>query len=255
MHSILEPGQFDRPALGPRLGTLERGPRFPISGAPAWQSNRTPTGARALDIPIPEVHGTLKKVHLVGVFALMEGREPEPIGTIGAHVMLLQNDRIAYRHDLQRERHYDDASCLEPRKTIAGDGSSIETVGRVDLVDRPVRIDVMTLDLDQISADTLRFRELGTAATFHIHDVFFEFEPAAGCPFRASSGRVPLSEVGTIIRIGDRVKFTAAVDQLEEGLMTAQDLDEARSLALTFMAVASVALLEMGASQIGRAHV
>jgi AraC-like DNA-binding protein len=56
-------------------------------------------------------------------------------------------------------------------------------------------------------------------------------------------------ELASIVRVGDRVKFGKATQQLEKAILAAQDLDEARGEALTFLAVLTAATLELGGSR------
>lgn len=70
-----------------------------------------------------------------------------------------------------------------------------------------------------------------------------------GCPFHADHGGVALSEIGGIVRCGDRVRMAKALEQLESSLLATIDLDEARGEALTFIAIVTAATLEMGGSR------
>ncbi len=70
-----------------------------------------------------------------------------------------------------------------------------------------------------------------------------------GCPFHADHGGVALSEIGGIVRCGDRVRMARALDQLERSLLLTEDLDEARGEALTFLAMVTAATMEMGGSR------
>lgn len=72
---------------------------------------------------------------------------------------------------------------------------------------------------------------------------------SAGCPFHSEHGGIALSELGAIVRLRDRVKFRKAMDQLEQAIFKTEDLDEAKGEALTFIAVATAATLEIGASR------
>lgn len=67
------------------------------------------------------------------------------------------------------------------------------------------------------------------------------------CPFHSDSGGIALSELPLIVRVGDRLRIARAVEQVEASVMTARDLDEARGMVLTFLAVLSAATLESGA--------
>lgn len=260
MRSIIEAGQFARPENGTRLcvplavpSTLEGIRDLPLTKEPAWQSNgglhNHPLRSLpfVLDVPVPKVSGRLIRIHLVGIFAHIPEDSVENPGSVGAQVQLIKDDRAVFRHDLVRSRHYCEASDLEPRYRLNGDGTSVETLGSVATVHGPRRVDLLTLDVEPTDADAFRFRDTGSAASFLIFDVFFEFEAVPVCPFKGSSGGVPLAEVGAVVRIADRVKFNRAIRQLEDGIIATTDLDEARSMALTFMAVVSAALLEMGA--------
>lgn len=70
---------------------------------------------------------------------------------------------------------------------------------------------------------------------------------AHGCPFHSAQGGVSLSEIPGIVRCGDRVRFERALQQLEKGLLVTTDLDEVRGQALTFIAMATAATMELGA--------
>jgi AraC-like DNA-binding protein len=72
---------------------------------------------------------------------------------------------------------------------------------------------------------------------------------SAVCPFHSEHGGIALSEIGAIVRLRDRVKFRKAIDQLEKAILQTKELDEAKGEALTFIAVATAATLEIGASR------
>ena len=72
---------------------------------------------------------------------------------------------------------------------------------------------------------------------------------AAGCPFHSEHGGIALAELGAIVRLRDRVKYRKALQQLEEAILRTEDLDEAKGEALTFIAVATAATLEIGAAR------
>jgi AraC-like DNA-binding protein len=74
-------------------------------------------------------------------------------------------------------------------------------------------------------------------------------EVKAECPFRGHGRRVGLDEIGSILRLRDRGRFDVALRQLDEGIRSTNELDDARGSALTFLAVVSAALLEIGHSQ------
>lgn len=241
----------------PREDSIELHARLPLqfslTGAPAWQSNGGPTRghpARALpfslDAELPRESGRLTKIHLLGVFAIFAGKEAETSGTLGANVQLADAQHVAFRQDLLNGTHYGNASDLTQIKRINGDGSSLETVGHCVIDGSKYRVDLLTIDVpSDAEGSTLRFRDLGSPASFVVFDVFAEFEPAVGCPFRSHTGNVSLSELGAVMRLCDRVRFAKAFQQLEASLQKTDDLDEARGQALTFLAVVTAATLEM----------
>jgi len=227
---------------------------FPVSGRPAWQSNGGPAkGSPAKSCPYSlevSVGPGSCAVHLLGVFAMYAGADSEAPGTLGASVHLVEDGKIVYRQDLVNGRHYSDAFDPEPVDLVLGDGTSRQTVGEIPVGKSRARVDLLSIDLPNgCNADHLRFRDLGTPASFSLFDVFVETARPHGCPFHERGGGIPLSEVGACLRMADRVKFFKAVDQLEQGLMRARDLDEARSQTLTFIAIVTAALLEMGGSR------
>lgn len=261
MRSIVEPGIFTRPHGGLRFAAaaeatsdFDANRRLPLAGEPGWQSSGGPPGhpfrslPRTLDVPIPAMGGRLVRVHLVGVFALVPIEGREAVGRAGGQVQVCEGRQAVVRQNLVCGRHYSDARSLEPLCRLNGDGTSLETVGVVHTEHGPRRVDLLTLDVDGLAGDGIfRFVSSETEASFVIFDVLFEYEPAPMCPFRGKSGGVSLAELGSVVRVADRVRFGLALRQLEEGILACDDLDEARSIALTFMAVVAAALLEMGA--------
>lgn len=68
----------------------------------------------------------------------------------------------------------------------------------------------------------------------------------AGCPFHSDSGGISLAEIPGIVRCGDRVRLQKSIEQLGRALQRIEDLDEVKSLALTYVAMVTSATLEMG---------
>ncbi len=251
--TVWKVGKLPRPEGGPRFH-LEGHPDIPASGKAGWRSNggasRTHP-ARAfpfsLEVPIPD--GILHRVHLLGVFAMFAGPEYEATGALGASVQLTAGSEIVFRHELLNGQHYLDALDLNWIDDVIGDGSSLKTLGQSEIDDQLVRVDLLTIDvLEGTKASSLWFKDLGGPSSFVLFDVFFETAEPEGCPFSAKTGGVPLSEIGPIIRIADRVRFIKALDQFEKSMALAGDLDEARGQALTFLAVVTAAMLEQGGS-------
>ena len=68
-----------------------------------------------------------------------------------------------------------------------------------------------------------------------------------GCPFHSQTGGVSLSELGGVVRCGDRYRLNQALEQLVKSILRTEELDEARGEALTFIAMVTAATLELGA--------
>jgi AraC-like DNA-binding protein len=261
MRSIVEPGVFTRPHAGLRFAAaaeatsdFDPNRRLPLAGEPGWQSAGGPPGhpfrslPRALEMPIPTMGGRLVRIHLVGIFALVPVDFPEAAGRVGAQLQVLSGNQTVVRQSLIAGRHYSDSRVLDPLCRLNGDGTSVETVGVAQTEHGPRRVDLLTLDVDSAPGEArFRFTSSVTEASFVLFDVLFEYEAAPTCPFRGRGGGVSLAELGSVVRVADRVRFAQALRQLEDGLRACEDLDEARSIALTFMAVVAAALLEMGA--------
>lgn len=222
-----------------------------------WASNGGPGRkhpARALplslDMEEPDEIGLIRRLMLVGVFARYADEEHEATGTLGANLQFLDPEgKVVQRIELYRGRHYDDAKILAPVDVANGDGTRRRSVGTWDDDEGRWRVDVLEIDIDaDVSFHRVRFQDLGTPASFVLFDAAFAIEPIAQCPFRGHGAAVALSDVGRILRLRDRAEFEKALSQLREGILQmSDDLDEGRGMALTFLAVASAALLELGA--------
>jgi len=253
------PGRFPRPSEGSVFGLLNPSSsdsELVLSGAPAWQSNGghfRGHPARSLpftlDVPLGE-QGDLTRIHVVGLLAVYADTACESLGTVGATLHLSEDQETVFRQDLVNGRHYSDARQLGAPSRINGDGTSVESIGQIDFEGAPARVDVLTIDVPPgLTATNLRIKDLGAASSFVIFDVLFEVAETAGCPFHSKSGGIALGEIASIVRVGDRVKFSRAVDQLEGSIRSATDLDEARGQVLTFLAMVTAATLEMGGSR------
>lgn len=253
--TTLQAAPFQRPELGCRPGLFSDA--LPLSGLAGWQSNGGPARAHparacpyTLRVALDADGGELCRVYIVGVFAQWAGADHEGAGTLGAMVNILGGGEPLVRHSLVNGRHYGDARDLAPVCWVSGDGSSVETLGQVDIDGHPHRVDVLTLDVPSgVRADALEFKDLGSPASFHVCDVIVERREPRGCPFRTHGGSVSLAELGGIVRTGDRVRLSAGVRQLQDGMRQAGDLDEARGQALTFHAVVTAAMLEAGGAR------
>lgn len=217
-----------------------------------WQSNGGAVPGHplracpyTLQVGVPEAPGRLREVELTGVFAVHA--LDEPAGTEGACIFLGDRNRFDTKLNLHNGRHYADAKQLDAPGRSAGDGSQLTNVGRARLNGEVLRLDRLAIDVSHAAnPKSMLFHDLNTPASFVVFDVQFSFELAKGCPFHAKGGGIPLRDLASIIRIGDRVRLHAALAQLERALMTTPDLDEARGEALTFIAIVTAATLEMG---------
>jgi AraC-like DNA-binding protein len=245
-------GEFARPLEGPAWAPDAACPHVGPA-LPAWQSNGGPTRAHpARSLPFSfecsiDVPGEVTRITLVGVFALYAEHEHEAEGTLGASIHLMRGEEAVHRQDLVNGRHYGDPECEDPPETLPGDGAEIETLATTRIDGRTVRVDALSFDVPPgLKMDRLRFKDLGSPASFLVFDVWMEYAQRTGCPFGGRSGGVALSELASVVRLGDRVLFGKAVEQLENAIHDAEDLDEARGQALTFLAVVTAASLEMG---------
>lgn len=223
-----------------------------LSDEPGWQSaggrQGAPTRAFPSSLIISSPKQPVERVHVVGVFSLFS--QLERAGTRGASIGFFLGERQAHLIELVNGRHYRDANKTDLLDFGIGDGSHVSTIGCVYLENTRVRLDVLSIDVPKgLSFDKLLFRDLGTEASFVIYDVIFDLAQVSGCPFHSKSGGVSLADLAGIVRIRDRVRFQKAVEQVHAALDKSADLEEARSEALTFLAVVTAGMLEAGGSK------
>lgn len=239
-----EPGRFERPVGGPDW-----------QGQTGWQSRGGPARKHpaqglpvGLEIALPPLEGRPVRVELTGVFALFADAGKEGSGTVGARLTVDGSEGQAARVDLVNGRHYGDATDLNPLFRANGDGTVLETVGTVELDGSPARVDRLSVELPPGKVpESVGFRSLPTSSSFVLFEASYVVEPRPVCPFSGRGKGMSLAEVGSVLRVRDRAGFDRALDQFVVSLRDAEDLDEARSLALTFLAVVAAAMLEMGA--------
>lgn len=201
----------------------------------------------SLSVAVPK-DKFVSKIHILGVFALFSNSDPK--GGRGAVIQFLKQDIVVHSLELIRNRHYRDAHESELLESFFGDGSSIETVGCVFLDSTRVRLDVLTIEVPpEIGFDQVTFKDLGLSSSFVIYDIAFECPRVNKCPFHSSSHGIPLSELGAIVRLRDRVRFQKAMNQVHSAFQKSTDLDEVRSEALTFLAIVTAGMLEAGGSR------
>jgi AraC-like DNA-binding protein len=246
---------FARPSFGPAFSTPPE-LAMPGSGSPAWRSNGGPTRnhparswPNSFEAPLPKVGG-LVRIHILGVLAQFAGPTLEVPGTLGASIQLLNGEVIAFRKELVNSRHYGDAQDLTQVERSLGSEGMLRTVGTVAMDEAVWRVDLLTLELERpVMADSLKWKSLSSPASFAIFDVFVETTGGHPCPFHSDGGGVPLNRIAPIVRLGDRVEFGQAMEQLKAAVLATSDLDDARGEALTFLAAVTAAMLEAGGSR------
>jgi AraC-like DNA-binding protein len=242
------PLELPRPVTGLRY---QGASPVPLGKRSAWQSHGGATRTHP-DRSLPfsfevEVPGSLVRLHLVGIFALHADATAEPDGTLGATLLFLSGDAVTHRQEFIKGRHYQASDVPRSGAFLAGDGASREPIGTLPHLGAEVPVEVVTIDVpSEIRFDRIRFTDLGTPASFVIFDAVAECLPSHGCPFHHKGGGVPLSEVNSALRVGDRVKFAKAVQQLRAGILNAEDPDEARGEALLFLGLVVSSRLESG---------
>lgn len=246
--------EWPRPESGPAFDGRLEGLDLSLSGLPGWSSHGGPGRshpARAnptlIEIPFDETAGNLEALALVGIFARWAGAKLESPGTLGASVQFGEGDTAHI--ELINGRHYRDSLDLTSRQMSSGDGTVLRKIGEIELDGERHRVDLLWIEvpLDAPAPSRVRFRDLGSPASFILFDVAFQLRAPAGCPFHSGHGGIALSEIGAIIRLRDRNRFRKALVQLEASIAQTEDLDEARGEALTFTAVVAAATLELGA--------
>ena len=211
-------------------------------GGPARHPHRRL--ATTLELAVPPVPGA-EHLLLLGAFALHGGEDPKD--TEGAAVEILDGTRLVRAWPLLAGVHYTDADDRSLREITPGDGSEIKTVGCCLVDGRMVRLDLLSIDLPPgVAFDRVRFADRGTTASFAVLEVAVAAQAPASCPFRGAAGGISLAELGSVVRVRDRVRFARALDQLSGALEATEDLDEARSEALTFVAIVTAGRLESG---------
>lgn len=257
MRTQLLSGEFRKPHIGVcEFNALDPKLDWSLEDDRAWQSNGGPGRAHpdrslpfSLDVLVPDSEESLQRIHIYGVFALHAGSETP--GTHGALVAVKPLDGPDFRLTLINGKHYAEGEESEMACFSPGDGSMCEPVGFADFQGRRVTIRRLSIDIpSNFHGRFLRFTDLGSSASFVLLDVRFEFAPDRTCPFGSKTKGVSLAELGSAVRIGDRVKFNRAIKQLETSLSeVGPNLDEARGSVLLFLAVISAAKLESGTSE------
>lgn len=253
-----------RPPKAGRLATAERlaVPFAVPADGPVWNDHRAwrsnggpgrghPARSRPylLEIPLHLATASVQRFELVGVFAQWASAEYEAPGIMGATLELV-GEGGPVRYELLNGRHYRDAHDLRELNASAGDGTSVRKVGECEIEGETLRVDAITFDVPtNFYPQSAKFRDNGSPASFLLFEVGVEVLPVPVCPFRGHAGQVSLADVASAVRIGDRVMLARAVDQMDTGVSEANDLDEARGQCLTFLAMVTAGLLEMGGTR------
>lgn len=207
-----------------------------LGSDPGWES---PPHPATISVPVPT---GAHRMHLVGIFALGSPRK----GIVEGAVVGLRGGAEVFRESLVAGRHYRDASDTELLDYDFGPTGHVTTLGCALMGPTRVRLDVLTLGLTE-GTELIVVQTSGGASKFILFDILFEREASAPkCPFHSKGGGVALSELGGIVRMRDRVRFTQALEQVRAAMGRTSDLEEARSEALTFLAVVTAGMLEAG---------
>lgn len=198
---------------------------------------------------VPPGHGRTTRIELIGVFAITTEVD-EVFGTRGARIDLQFDDGSSDHIDLIHGRHYCDSRLGPTVCLVPGDGTSLETVGSATARGEKHRVDALRIDVpEDRKLASFRFRDLGTPASFVLFDARLQTLPQHGCPFHSSAQGVALTEIPAIVRVMDRSRMKSAVESLRSHLTALHDLDEARGISLTFLAMVVAASLESGGSR------
>lgn len=253
--TTLVAANFERPSFGPVWQTEDETWKAVSTGLPGWQSNGGSTRGHpakslpfALRISVPDHGGQLIRIHVIGVFALFADRESEAPGTLGATLQIRLSDQgVAARFDLINGRHYLASTRFDVGSRVIGDGSSVESLGECVIEGEPQRVDILSLDVPIGTRPRfLHFQDLGSPASFILFDVVFEFEEVERRYKHRSHGALHLPDLSLSIRVGDRLKLVRSLERMDSVIDEAEDLDEARSIALLVLAVAAAAVIEAG---------
>jgi len=212
------------------------------SGRPGLAFGKASDGS--LRLPLPGLGGLFSQVHLLVAF--------EPIFSSTSTLSFCRADVFA-GDKLVRTKSVEGIAiqrCLKgdsTDETFFGDGSGFLPVGCVNTGKGHIPVALLTIHLDPTEEATELRLDFAPKSEFTLFDVFLEFTSAVACPFHSASTGVSLAELASVIRIGDRVRFDKAIEQLSSNMRRASTLDEARGFSLSFVAVVCAAMLELGA--------
>lgn len=228
-------------------------------GGKGWFSRRagTPTlptynhlAQRRLDIDL-EAPVLMSKIEIYGIFALGEC-EAGVSGTNSTYYLrFFRDERLVHSIEFVDGVHYKQGRGTETREIAFGDGGSLKTVGIAEpATGSPVAVDLITYDFEEpFHCDRIVFADESSGTCAVIFDVFAYSSEPSRCPFRTASTGVPFDEIPKIVRLADLRKFAEASGIVEEAILDpSRELDDAKGMALTHLAVICAAGLETGAS-------
>lgn len=197
-----------------------------------------------LTVGLPGVGGLFSQVHLLIGF---DPTDEEDAAMAFCRADVFANGELTRTKTLQAIslQRCLRGSMTEP--TFFGDGTSFMPVGCVPAGGAHIPVALVSIELDPTETANELKLSFAPRAEFVLFDVFLEFTSKVTCPFHSSSSGVSLAELASVIRIGDRVRFEKALKQLSENMSRVATTDEARAFSLSFAAVVSAAMLEMGA--------
>ncbi|RYG46322.1 hypothetical protein EON79_10460, partial [bacterium] len=139
------PAEFARPSDGPSY--VGEAMDLPLTGKVAWSSNGgtgrghpARTNPYTLEAALPP---GLVRIHIVGLLARFADTAHEALGTPGASLQIFDGLTLVFRQDLLNGRHYGDPKGDPIERRLNGDGTSLESVGSVEVDDEPYRVDLL----------------------------------------------------------------------------------------------------------------
>lgn len=253
---------FSRPESGLEWGTCYECP-FSRSvlevGGIGWFSRRagTPTlptynhlAQRRLDIEL-DSPVLMSKVEVYGIFALGDCESDNSEGANLYFLRFFRDERLVHSIEFVEGVHFKQGRGSESRELAFGDGGMLKTIGIAEPASgEPVAVDLITYDFEEpFHCDRIVFADESSGTCAVIFDVFAYSSEANRCPFRDASTGVPFGEIPKIVRLADLKKFAGASGLVEEAILEpTRQLDDAKGMALTHLAVVCAAGLETGAS-------
>lgn len=238
MNTLFVAGAFDRTEGGLRCEHWTGSGDVAPGREPAWMSSESLDGR--IRISVPKEGGMVARLWLIGSM-------PPPTAPSFQLVRIEVLDSTRVRE----VRVVNGAAVVlagtDPGLNSLGDGTGIEFISCVNTDRGYEPVHRISIDLTPTMDAEHVILLFGRNLNYALMDVYFEIRAAIGCPFHSQSQGVSLAELGSVVRTGDRLRFDKALRQFRKSLARSEDLDEARGLALTFLAVIAAALLELGA--------